>query len=154
ALEALVHDREPTARPHDQLHLVLAPVEEHEHVAAEGVVAERVPDLVDQTVERFPEADRLAGEVHAHRAWNEDHDEDLVTSLTTAATHVGDAFPTSMVTSFGSRTTSSAFLEMIVAGTNASARRGSVVSVANRFRHRYSRSGTRPRLRENSAIVT
>jgi hypothetical protein len=38
----------------DLLDLVLAPVEEHEHVPTQRVVAKRVVDLVGQDLERLP----------------------------------------------------------------------------------------------------
>jgi hypothetical protein len=123
-------------------------------VATERIVTERMADLVDEAVERLPEADGLGGEVHAHRTRDEDHDDDLTISLTTAANHAGEALAISIATPFGSCTTTSAFVETMVAGTNVSGRAADAVAFSNRFLHRYNRSGTSPRLRENSAIVS
>src|SRR3954466_9461552 len=105
ALEALVHDREPAARPQDQLDLVPATIEEHEHVAAERVVAERVADLIGEPLERLPQIRRLGGEVHPHRARQEDHDADLASSHASAAIHAGDTPSISITIPWGSRIT-------------------------------------------------
>jgi hypothetical protein len=48
-----MNDRESAARPQDQLHLVPAAVEEHEHVPTEWIVGEHVADLIGQALERL-----------------------------------------------------------------------------------------------------
>src|SRR5215475_12283051 len=103
ALEALVHDREPAARPQDQLDLIPAAIEEDKHVTAEWVVTEGVTDLIGETLERLPQIGRLGGEVHPHRARQEDHDADLVSSRASAATHAGNAPSISITIPWGSR---------------------------------------------------
>lgn len=79
--------------------------EEHEHVTAERIVAERVPDLVGEPLERLPQIRRLRGEVHPHCARQEDHDADLVSSRASAATQVGDTPSSSITMPLGSRIT-------------------------------------------------
>ena len=74
--------------------------------------------------------------------------------LANVAIHADEALAISIATPFGSCTTTSAFAETMVAGTNVSGRAGDALASPNRFLHRYNRSGTRPRLRENSAIVS
>src|SRR5690606_21563525 len=120
---SLMHDREAAARPHDQLHLVLAPVEEHEHVTAERIVTERVPDLVGQAVERLAQARRLRREVNAHRARHQDHSVGLASVCAIRATCSGVALDSSMVTS-PARITAANSVPTTVAGTNASLGRG------------------------------
>ena len=104
ALQALVHDREAPARPHDQLDLRLAPVEEHEDVPAQRVVSQHMADLVCQTVERLAQIRRLRREIDPDRAGQQDH-VGLSSSRISSATHAGDASPRSIKTPFGSRTT-------------------------------------------------
>src|SRR3954469_10870019 len=124
ALESLVNDRETAARPQDQLDLVPATIEEHKHVAAERVVAERVAGLVGESFKRLPQIRRLRGEVHPHGARQKDHDADLANSRVSAATHAGDTPSISITTPWGSRITaagSAVAAPITVAGTKASA---------------------------------
>src|SRR3954470_17892009 len=156
ALEALVHDREPAARPQDQLDLVPATIEEHEHVAAERVVAERVADLIGEPLERLPQIRRLGGEVHPHRARQEDHDADLASSHASAATHAGDTPSISITIPWGTRITAAGAAvaaPITAAGAKVNAVLVSGPATRSRFLHQASRCGTRPRDRANASSV-
>jgi len=136
ALEPLVHDRVAAPRVHEQLDHRLPSVEEHEDVAGKRILAQHLADLVRQPFERHPQVGRLRREVHPHRARDQDHGSGLVSSATTVATQLGEAFAISIATPPGNRIISAAPSVMIDAGTRDTVGAGAAAGVAaSRFFH-------------------
>jgi hypothetical protein len=82
-------------------------------------VAQYFAYRVRETLKRHAQVGRLRREVHAHGPRYQDHDDDLVSSATSVATQIGDAFVTSIETSPGNRSVNVVLLTaMIDAGTS------------------------------------
>lgn len=102
-------------------------------------------DRVRQSIKRHAQVHRLGREVHPYGTRQQDHDA-LVSSMIIAAVQIGDAPVTSTTTPLGSRSSTVAPVEMIVAGASRSsgpsAAAGAVV--LSRRRHQYSRGALTP----------
>jgi hypothetical protein len=100
-------------------------------------VAQHFAHCVREALKRHAQISRLRREVHAHRPRHQDHDDGLVSSATSIATQLGDAFATSIETSPGNRSVKVAPLTATIdAGTsdNVGADRG-VAVVGTFFLH-------------------
>jgi len=103
-------------------------------VPSERIVAQHFAHRVREALERHAQIGRLRREVHAHRPRHQDHDDGLVSSATSVATQLADAFATSIETSPGNRSVNVARLTAtIAAGTSDNVGAGRGFAVARNF---------------------